>query len=63
MVNAKFKTTRDGLKKWSKQLSKLNDIINKCSYTFALLDGLEGKKEMSLSLKKIKIILENTPGK
>jgi hypothetical protein len=40
-ITAKFKDLGYGLKKWSKQLSNLNQTINNCSYTLTMLDGIE----------------------
>lgn len=42
-ISGKFKQLRVGLKQWSKELSKLNKLINNCSWVLALLDGLEEK--------------------
>lgn len=36
-VNAKFKQVRAWLKKWSRELSKLNKLINNSNYVLALL--------------------------
>jgi hypothetical protein len=41
LLAAKFKVLRRGLKAWSKELSKLNKLINNCSYVLGILDGLE----------------------
>jgi hypothetical protein len=40
-ITAKFKDLRYGLKKWSKQLSNLNQTITNCSFTLSMLDGIE----------------------
>jgi hypothetical protein len=40
LISAKFKTLRRGLKPWSKELSKLNRLINNSSYVLGILDGL-----------------------
>jgi hypothetical protein len=55
----KFKDTIYGLKKWSKNLSNLNKIINYCSYTLALLDGLGEQRNPSIVEKKFRSIQEN----
>jgi hypothetical protein len=39
---------KKGLKAWSKELSKLNKLINNNSYVLALLDGLEEQRDLSL---------------
>jgi hypothetical protein len=46
-IMGKFKCTRYELKKWIKNLSNLNKIIQSCSYTLALLDGLEEQTNLS----------------
>ena len=47
-LTARFKSLRVGLKKWSKNLSKLNKIIEACSYVLAILDGLEEQRNLSI---------------
>jgi hypothetical protein len=47
-ISAKFKTLRRGLKARSKEISKLNKLINNSSYVLALLDGLEEQRPLSL---------------
>lgn len=47
-VNAKFKQVRAGLKKWSRELSKLIRLINNSNYVLALLDGLEDQRALSM---------------
>lgn len=46
-LQAKFKQVRFGLKKWSKELSKLGKLINNCNFVIALLDGLEDQRPLS----------------
>ena len=48
LITAKFKTLRSGLKAWSKTHSKLNQMINNCYFTIAVLVGLE-EAETSIS--------------
>lgn len=47
-ISGNFKELRKGLKCWSKELSKLNKLINNCSWVLALLDGLEEQRCLSL---------------
>lgn len=47
-ISGKFKQLIKGLKSWSKGLSNLNKLINNCSWTLALLDGLEDQRVLSL---------------
>jgi hypothetical protein len=48
-----------GLKKWSKQLSNLNQTITNCSYTLSMLDGIEEQRQLSIIEKNFRKILEN----
>jgi hypothetical protein len=41
VISAKFKSLRSRVKAWSKELSKLNKLINNSNFVLALLDGLE----------------------
>jgi hypothetical protein len=45
---AKLKTLRRGLKAWSRELSKLNKLIDNSSYVLALLEGLEEHWPLSI---------------
>jgi hypothetical protein len=47
-ISAKFKALRRGLKAWSKEISKLNKLINNSSFVLALLDGLEEQRSLPL---------------
>jgi hypothetical protein len=44
---AKFKTLRRGLTEWSRELSKLNNLINNNNWVLALLDDLEEQRQLS----------------
>lgn len=46
-LNAKLKSLRHGLKKWSKKLSNLSQLIDNCSWVLALLYGLEEQRFFS----------------
>jgi mannosylglycoprotein endo-beta-mannosidase len=46
-ISGKFKQLRKGLKAWSREFSKLNKIINNCSWVLAMLDGLEDQRPLS----------------
>jgi hypothetical protein len=50
-LSAKLKILRRGLKAWSKEISKLNKLINNSSYALALIDGLEEQIPLSLMEK------------
>lgn len=45
-ISTKFKPLRVGLRKWSKQLSQLNRLINNCSWVLAMLDRLEDQTRL-----------------
>lgn len=47
-ISENFKQLRASLKKWSKELSQLNKVINNCNWVLALLDGLEDQRGLSL---------------
>jgi hypothetical protein len=57
---ANFKSLGHGIKKWSKQLSKLTIIINNCSYVIALIDGLEEQRSLSIIKKTSEKHSKNT---
>jgi hypothetical protein len=46
VISAKFKSLCRGLKAWSRELSKLNKLINNNNFVFALLDGLEEQRPL-----------------
>lgn len=48
-ISGKFKQLRTGLKKWSREFSKLGQLINNCNWVIPLLDGLDEKRPMSSS--------------
>lgn len=45
-LNAKLKKVRQGLRVWSKSLSNLGKLIENCSWTLALFDGLEEQRPL-----------------
>lgn len=47
-LNAKFKQVRLGLRKWSKEFSRLGRLIHNCNYVMALLDGLEEQRLLAV---------------
>jgi hypothetical protein len=47
-LSARMKSLRHGLKNWSKNLSKLNKVIESCSYILAIIDGLEDQRTLSI---------------
>jgi hypothetical protein len=53
-LSAKLKILRRGLKAWSKEMSKLNKLINNSSYVLALIDGLEEQRPVSLMEKNFR---------
>jgi hypothetical protein len=48
VISAKFKSLRRWLKAWSRELSKLNKLINNNNFVLALLDGLEEQRPLSV---------------
>lgn len=46
-LHAKFKQVRCGLKHWSKELSRLGQLINNANFVISLLDGLEDQRPLS----------------
>jgi hypothetical protein len=38
-MSGKLKMLKRGLKEWSKELSKLNKLINNSSFVLAMIDG------------------------
>jgi hypothetical protein len=58
-ITINFKDLRYGLKKWSKHMSNVNQTINNCSYTLALLDGIEDQRHLSLDEKNFRKILQS----
>jgi hypothetical protein len=48
LISAKLKVLGRGLKAWSRELSKLNKLINNSSFALAILDGLEEQRPLSL---------------
>jgi hypothetical protein len=59
-ITARFKSLRQGIKKWSRNLSQLSIIIHNCSYVLALLDGLEEQRSLSIIEKKIQTCSQGT---
>jgi exonuclease III len=45
-ISAKFKLLRASLKKWSKKLSNLNNLLKKCNCTLEVLDALEEQRPL-----------------
>jgi len=45
-LNAKLKKVIQGLRVWSKSLSNLGKLIENCSWTLALFDGLEEQRPL-----------------
>ena len=57
-ITARFKCLRLGLKKWSKNLSKLNTNISACNYVLYMMDGIEDQRALSIMEANFKIILK-----
>lgn len=57
-VFARFNCVIQGLKKWSKNLSKLNSIIEACNYVSTLMDGIEYQRPLTLIKNNFKNILK-----
>jgi hypothetical protein len=61
-INIKFKYLRAAMEKWSRNHSNLHKIIDNCSYTLALLDGIEEQRSLSIMEKNFRRILKaHTP--
>ena len=58
-LTARLKSVRAGLKKWSRNLSKLHKVIESCSYVLALIDGLEEQRNLSLQEKNFREALRS----
>ena len=56
-VAARFKCLRMGLKKRSKNLSKLNTNISACNYVLSMLDDIEDQRILSTMEANFRIIL------
>jgi hypothetical protein len=56
-MTARFKSLRQGIKKWSKHLSQLSVIIGNCSHVLTLLDGLEEQRPLSIVERNFRIAL------
>ena len=56
---ARFKCLRMGLKKWSKNLSKLNTNISACNYVLSMIDGIEDQRNLSTIEANFRIIIKN----
>lgn len=57
-VSARFKCPRQGLKQWSRKLSRLNSIIENCNYVMTLMDGFEEQRTLSLMERNFRKILK-----
>jgi hypothetical protein len=57
-LTARFKSVRQGLKKWSRNLSKLNSVIDSCEYILAMIDGLEDQRVLSTQEKNFRKALK-----
>jgi hypothetical protein len=57
-ISGKFKQLRKGLKKWSKEFSQLNKLINNCSWMLAFMDGLEDQRALSLAESNFRILVK-----
>ena len=56
---AKFKQTRIGLRKWSRNLSNLNKLIFNSNWTLSLLDGLEDQRSLSTLESAFRSLVKN----
>jgi hypothetical protein len=45
-MTAKFKLLRRGLKKWSKGISKINNLILQCNEVLSVLNKLEEQRQL-----------------
>ena len=53
-LSSKLKHVRAGLRKWSKNLSKLSKLIYNCNWVLLLMDGLEEQRQLSNLEKALK---------
>jgi hypothetical protein len=57
-ITARFKTLRNGIKKWNKNVSCLSTVISNCSYVLAMFDGLEEQRVLSNAEKNFRKALK-----
>jgi hypothetical protein len=57
-LNSKFKCLRSALKKWSRNISQLNNTICKCNYTLAMIDGIENQRSLTTMENNFRTILK-----
>lgn len=57
-ITAKFKLLRAALKKWSKGLSNLNNLIKDCNNSLEVLDALEEQRALYTQEHNFRIILK-----
>lgn len=46
-LSSRLKQVRSGLRKWSKNVSKLSKLIYNCNWVLMLIDGLEDQRALS----------------
>jgi len=57
-VSAKLKLLRKALKKWSKNISQLNKLIQECNTVLAVLDKLEDQRPLFTQESNFRKILK-----
>jgi hypothetical protein len=57
-LNSTFKCLRPALKKWSRNISQLNNTICKCNYTLAMIDGIENQRSLTTMENNFRTILK-----
>lgn len=62
-VTARFKSLRHGIKIWSKSLSNLSALIDKCSYVLAMFDGIEEQRVLSVPERNFRTALKQHTAK
>jgi hypothetical protein len=57
-ISAKFKLLRKTLKKWSKSISKINNLIAQCNEVLAIMDKLEEQRPLFIQERNFRDILK-----
>ena len=57
-ITAHFKNLRQGLKRWSRNLSKHNSAITNCRFVLTMLDGIEEQRLLTRIESNLRRILK-----
>jgi hypothetical protein len=63
IIAAKFKNLRRVLKRWSKDISKLANLVKECNEVLVVLDKLEERRALSIPERNFRFILKAHIGK